>query len=88
MVGTLKYLLQNFLHSDTNLNLCRFWVVQMSQRLEQVKKLIRKMKDLNTKAPIEEKESGKLVVNFHLITSEFVGIVFIHHEAFEYYFHI
>ena len=88
MVGTLKYLLQNFLHSDTNLNLCRFWVVQMSQRLEQVKKLIRKMKDLNTKAPIEEKESGKQVANFHRITSEFVDIVFTHHEAIEYYFYI
>ena len=60
----------------------------MSQRLEQVKKLIRKMKDLNTKAPIEEKESGKLVVNFHRITSGFVDIVFTHHEAIEYYFYI
>ena len=60
----------------------------MSQRLEQVKKLIRKMKDLNTKAPIEEKESGKQVANFHRIISEFVDIVFTHHEAIEYYFYI
>ena len=75
-------------YTDANLNLFRFWVVQMSQRLEQVKKLIRKMKDLNTKAPIEEKESGKQAANFHRITSEFVDIVFTHHEAIEYYFYI
>ena len=46
------------------------------------------MKDLSTKAPIKEKESGKLVVNFHRITSEFVDIVFTHHEAIEYCVHI